>query len=304
MKNILALTLLIGSLTVGAGQDVEQLLRINGTMLNVSVIGKGSPIIVIHGGPGLNYTYFLPQLKALAATHQLIFYDQRACGKSSGDLDSTQMTLDWFVKDVESIRKELGLGKVSILAHSWGGILGMLYAGTYPKNIKSLLLINTVSPKFGEFDETTNKVIRNRYSKEDSTLQAQILKSDAFRNGDLKTYSTLFKISFKYSFYRTSYVDSMNLILPVDFVQKRKKLFYMTKELSAYDFYPLLSNIKCPTLIVHGSYDAIPIDLSKKIQNSIKGSELKVIDEAGHFPFIEKRMEFTSIITSFLKNNP
>src|SRR6478609_303987 len=122
MKNALVVAFFMAGLTAGTSQDLEKLLKVNGTTLYVKVLGKGSPIIVVHGGPGLNHSYFLPHLNSLAATHQLIFYDQRACGKSSVDLDSTQMNLDWFVRDIEGIRKELKLGKVTILAHSWGGI--------------------------------------------------------------------------------------------------------------------------------------------------------------------------------------
>lgn len=300
MKNLIYSILLLALSNMTSAQGEERLLKINGTEINVRIVGKGSPLLVVHGGPGLNHTYFLPHFENLAKKHLLIFIDQRACGKSSGSLDSTQMSLDWFVKDMEAIRKELKLGKVSVLAHSWGGLLGMSYASRYPESIQSLILSNSVSPKVGEYDKQTNQIVNSRYSKEDSTLRAQTLKSKAFKEGDLEAYGLLFKVSFKQSFFNRSYIDSLNLVLPSDFVKKRKALFFMTKELSNYDFYPDLKKIRCRTLIIHGDFDAIPIELAQNINKSIHASTLSVIKDAGHFPFIEQKNDFFDVVEEFL----
>ncbi|HEY6437392.1 MAG TPA: alpha/beta fold hydrolase, partial [Ignavibacteriaceae bacterium] len=300
MKYLLSSILLLALSNVSFAQGEERLLRINGTEINIRTFGNGSPILVVHGGPGLNHSYFLPQFETLASNHRLIFIDQRACGKSAGSLDSTQMSLDWFVKDMEAVRKELKLGKVSVLAHSWGGLLGMLYASRYPESIRTLIISNSVSPKAGEYDKQTNEIISSRYTKEDSTLSAQTLKSNAFKEGDLEAYKVLFKVSFKQSFYNRSYIDSLNLTLPSDFVQKRNILFLMAKELSDYNFYPDLKKIKCETLIIHGDYDAIPIELAQNINKSIHTSKLAVIKDAGHFPFIEQKAAFFNVVEDFL----
>src|SRR5688572_792263 len=97
MRPFLTLALIVIVASHIHSQDTEGLLPINGTELQVKTIGSGSPIIVVHGGPGLNYSYFLPQLADLSKKHRLIFFDQRASGKSSADLDSAQMTLEMMV---------------------------------------------------------------------------------------------------------------------------------------------------------------------------------------------------------------
>jgi proline iminopeptidase len=65
-----------------AQSDVEGLKKINGTSLFVSVKGSGEPLLIIHGGPGLNHSYFLPFLQGLEKNLRVIYYDQRACGRS------------------------------------------------------------------------------------------------------------------------------------------------------------------------------------------------------------------------------
>ncbi|MFZ1634078.1 MAG: hypothetical protein WAT43_09400, partial [Chitinophagales bacterium] len=84
MKRFYALLLIVFgmSLTVANAQDTTGLYTVNGTQLYIKIIGEGDPILIVHGGPGLNHEYFLPHLLPLAKNHKLIFYDQRSSGKS------------------------------------------------------------------------------------------------------------------------------------------------------------------------------------------------------------------------------
>jgi proline iminopeptidase len=293
------LTVLITKLSLAQYKDT--LLPINGTSIFVREIGKGSPIIIVHGGPGLNHSYFMPHLNWLTKKHRLIFYDQRACGNSSGSLDSTQMNLSLFVEDIEEIRKSLKLDKVVILAHSWGGLVAMNYASKYSQNISALILSNSVSPKFGEFEKETNQRLKLRIPSEDSILRSEILKSAEFKSGNLEYYTRLFKLSFKPSFYYSNSLEKMQLILPADFLAKRKVLFFMSKELSAYNFYDNLKKISCPVLVIHGGYDGMPLELSQKIQGHITGAKLAIIEDAGHFPFIDNPKKYNAVVYKFLK---
>lgn len=111
----------------------------DGADLYCKVIGKGQPILFIHGGPGLVHNYFLPYMENLLPYgYQLIFYDQRGNGKSPAyDLDSIK--LDVFVRDIERIREKLGIEKLVLFTHSAGGYLAYLYALKYPQNIDAII---------------------------------------------------------------------------------------------------------------------------------------------------------------------
>ncbi len=63
--------------------DFTGLKKINGAALFISVRGSGEPLLVLHGGPGLNHSYFLPFLAKLEEKYRVIYYDQRACGRST-----------------------------------------------------------------------------------------------------------------------------------------------------------------------------------------------------------------------------
>ena len=109
---LFTITLLLLSGTIACAQSSEGLTDINGTKLFVSQEGKGVPLIVIHGGPGLNHRYFKPHLDPLAKKNKVIYYDQRACGQSTiPAVDSISM--EFFVDDIEAIRKLTGVEKIN-----------------------------------------------------------------------------------------------------------------------------------------------------------------------------------------------
>lgn len=114
--------LLLFALTISNSQDFKGLKKINGTQLYVSMEGKGTPILFIHGGPGLNHSYFLPHLDPLSKKYKSVFYDQRACGQSMIP-SADSLRLAFFITDVEALREELKVDKITILpipgAHFW-----------------------------------------------------------------------------------------------------------------------------------------------------------------------------------------
>ncbi len=115
----------------------EGVKRINNTEIYYKIMGKGLPLVFVHGGPGLEHTYFLPHMKKLTNDYQLIFYDQRYSGRSGGKVDSVFITMDQFIEDLEGLRVALNLGKMNLVGHSFGGLLTQYYAIKYPENLKS-----------------------------------------------------------------------------------------------------------------------------------------------------------------------
>src|SRR5208337_2905499 len=101
----------------------EGFVDVNGLMIYYKTIGRGAPIMIVHGGPGASHDYFLPYLLPLARTNRLIFIDERGAGRSSMLEDVQGYTIENMVEDVEAVRVALGLGKISLLGHSVGGVL-------------------------------------------------------------------------------------------------------------------------------------------------------------------------------------
>ena len=89
-------------------------------------MGQGVPIFILHGGPGDSHDTML-QLQALADQYRLIFYDQRAAGRSTGDADTASHTIEQFVEDLEQLRLKLAPEKINIIGGSWGAMVAMKF---------------------------------------------------------------------------------------------------------------------------------------------------------------------------------
>src|SRR5271165_3491006 len=107
----------------------------HGVLIYFKAFGTGSPLVIVHGGPGADHTYFLPWLLPLARTHRLIFIDERGSGHSQRLQDTSLYTVEAMVEDVEDVRVALSLGKISLLGHSYGGVLAEAYALKYQQNL-------------------------------------------------------------------------------------------------------------------------------------------------------------------------
>ena len=278
----------------------EGILHLQDAEIFYKIIGKGEPMIVIHGGPGLDHTYFLPQMAELASHFRLIFYDQRACGRSSENVDEFQISLKNLVRDIETLRDSLHLGKVHLLAHSWGGILGMQYAMNLSQKLESLILLNSMSPT-SEHRKKEDSILAIRKTVEDSADFADIFQSKEFIQKESRAYEKIFRVMFRKEFFDRKYADSLTLTFPDSFVANSKKLNNLISDISDYDFRDNLREINTPTLIIYGDYDPLSELAGEELVSLIPGAKLEIIKNCGHFPFIEKKKEFTELVVNFLK---
>ena len=281
----------------------EGFVTVNGSALFYHVVGKGAPIVIVHGGPGLDHTYLLPQMDALAKRHKLIFYDQRASGRSSNVVDTNSMTMEDFVKDLEGIRKAFRIQKMNLLGHSWGGLVAMFYAVEYPENLNSLVLLNS-TPASSAMRDQSFGVMARRTSRPDSIAQAALVITEGFRDRDPATMAKFFRLLFRASFCDSRFADSLTLTFDTSYATKSKTIQYLSKDrdIAAYDLFPRLKVIHCPTMIVTGDHDIVASGANERLHQSIPGSTLIVLRNCGHFPFIEVPTEFFPLIETFLRS--
>src|SRR5437867_6322157 len=121
----------------------EGLVDAHGVLIYYKTVGRGAPLVIVHGGPGASHDYFLPYLLPLARQNRLIFIDERGSGRSEKLDDPKGYTVENMVEDVEDVRRGLGLGTISLLGHSYGGVLAQAYAFKYQANLSHLLLCST-----------------------------------------------------------------------------------------------------------------------------------------------------------------
>src|SRR3972149_6036360 len=116
-------------------------MQIRDVSLFVKVIGQGYPLVLMHGGPGLDHTSLLP-LQPLAEQFTLIFYDHRCNGRSEG-AEVSSMTFENLTGDADALRQTLGFDRWAVLGHSFGGMVALEYALRYPERVSHLMLMDT-----------------------------------------------------------------------------------------------------------------------------------------------------------------
>lgn len=139
LRFILLFTLLLSLTTFINGQNGF----INGNpAIAYWEVGSGSEIVVVlHGGPAAAHDYLKPEWDALSKSAKVIYYDQRGCGKSE-----KAECYSWreHVADLKRVITERAKGQKVILAgSSWGATLALLYAYSFSKDVKGLILSGT-----------------------------------------------------------------------------------------------------------------------------------------------------------------
>lgn len=284
-----------------ASLDIEEGYKIiNGAQIYYKTMGSGEPVIVIHGGPGLDHSYMLPQMRDLAKSYKLIFYDQRACGRSSIKVSPASISIRGFIADLDGLRQALELDKVHILAHSWGGLLAMNYAISYPQYLKSMTLVSSLSAS-SEDREAEIKVFNCRVTKEDSVDRANIIASEGFRNNKPEAFEQFFRVLFRKEFFNRDLANSLTLTFQDSFKEGSTMLQYLGEDMAHYDLYDSLKAVSQPVLLIYGDYDPLSEIAGPRLQASLPAAILEIIPQCGHFPFVEKPQEFFTLVREFIK---
>ncbi|MDP4292235.1 MAG: proline iminopeptidase-family hydrolase, partial [Bacteroidota bacterium] len=285
----------------------------NGVLIYYKSIGSGQPLMIVHGGPGASHDYFLPYLLPLARQNRLIFIDERGSGQSQKLENPAGYTVENMVEDVEAVRQALKLGKVSLLGHSYGGVLAQAYALKYQQNLSHLILCST----FHSASEM-NEVFKTIKAKMSPELRAHIDKmekeglyghgKDYEKNRYTAEYMTAAwgEGYFPYVYHHhpdPNYDPIANGIMSWDLYREMwgsHGEFVIDGNLKSVEYAGRLSSLTVPTLITVGDHDECAPSISKEMHQRITGSKLVIFPNSGHMTFVDQPNLFISTINDFL----
>lgn len=275
-----------------------------GTELHYSSTGTGTPIVILSGGPGLNVDYMLPVAEFLPSGYQSIAFEQRGTGRSRPQgFDPASLTVHAVVEDLEALRVHLRQERLSLLGHSWGGMLAMAYAVAHPDRVERLILVGSGGPTL-EFQQWFGDNIEARLRPED--IEARDYWMAAARNGveSGKVATEMLRaIAPGYFFDRKLGLAFASSFQDGQFhPDVNDRLFAEMR--SSYDLREGLKDLKRPVLIVQGHQDPIGDKTAEEIRALIGGSSLVYIRRCGHFPWIEQPEAFRKAIAEFLPAAP
>lgn len=258
------------------------------------------PLLVLHGGPGANHDYLLPQMLELADEHQLVFYDQRGGGRSRTD-DRTPITWRTHIEDLDQVIDELDTKPLAIVGYSWGGLLAMLYAieaaaGRTRFVPERLVLIDPAPVTRGYRARFEAEFARRQTDPRILALREQLVSS-GLRERDSAAYrQRVFELSVAAYFAEPAAARNLTPFRVTGRVQES-----VWESLGDYDLTTpgQLDSVSVPALVVHGRQDPIPLESSEAAARSLR-ARLVVLEHSGHVPYVEQPDGLFRAIRNFL----
>ena len=277
----------VTSIVQRADDHIGTMLEIYGRRLHYLDRGEGDPVFVLHGGPGMEFDYFLPHLDGLEAHARLIYIDQPGHGLSERHPPGERYTMNRAVAAIEELRRQLDLDKITLLGHSYGGFLAQLYAVRYPNRVARLILVDTTAT--WEWVLEANINIRRRGTPKQANPPPGLSDDERLR------------IVFPLYFYPEDKALSEAFMDRVILSPGPWRQLTRSRQFRDFDLRAPLANLDVPALILVGAEDIITTPRQGRLlEAALSGSRLHIFPETGHNPFVEETAAFTAIVAEFL----
>jgi len=264
--------------------------------------GSGPAAIFLHGGPGIGAEHIIGLVEELDGLVNGLLPQQRGLYPSTleGPRD-----VETHVADEIALLDRLGWERTWLIGHSWGGHLAMHIAVAHPERVTGLILIETLGalPDGGSNELVANMVARltpdERTSLDD--LVARQAEGDDDPTLMAKMLMTLWP---SYSYIHGNVLPPGSLRLEIPLVGEPTTMESVAAHFAAGTLESGLPGLDLPALLIHGEGDPMPLAATTDTAALIPGARVEIIPEAGHFPWLERRGYFRTIVEAFLAEHP
>ena len=269
---------------------------LNETVVHYSEHGTGPPVLVLHGGLGLDQSTLRPWLDPLGDRARLVFLDLRGCGRSEPIPAGAPVTHATWVDDADALRDHLGLDRWTVFGHSYGGFLALEYALRYPERTSGLVLCST-APAFAHAEVA----VANAEARGTPEALAALAGALAGPSPSDAAFEATWRALAPLYLHRPT-PEALSAI--TDGIRYRAEAFNASQGrcLPTYDVRDRLGEITAPTLVVGGRHDwAYPPEYGAiPLAEGIPGAELVLLEQSGHFPFVEEPDAFRAAVSGWL----
>ncbi len=273
-------------------------IRVRDVSLFVEVVGHGTPLVLMHGGPGADH-HTLYTFRRCADQFTLIFYDHRCNGRSQGPPVSS-MTWENLTADADALRQALGFDKWAVLGHSFGGYVALEYALRYPESVSGLVLLDTGADSWWARDHAAELVLQRGYGRKKAELVRRFFHGDF---APREMFWILMRLGDLYAA-RPSLRAWMRDLIHGEWRTKiapEAMIFAARNLLDGWSVTSRLGEIHAPTLVIAGQQDFLkPPDCQQELVTGIPGARLLLVDGAGHNSHTEQPDVVIPAVRDFL----
>lgn len=281
----------------------------DGVQLFYRMVGSGKDTIVfIHGGPGVGIHDGAMDIELLANRgYTFIEYDQRGCGRSELVRDSTKLTMDDYVEELEALRQHFKIQKLTPIGLSWGAAIVTNYVNRFPQMVRRLVFLSPMEPA-AELDKRKESI--DAALGETKTKQIDSLLRLMEKTTNDTIYRTLF-VNY-ISIYLSAYVvDASHLarargtdaeVSPLAIRNGNQPLARWGGLSNQWDFRPMLKPISVPVLVIEGAKTNVPLNATKEYVRIIKNAKLVLVPNAGHQNWLDQPEAVLNALDKFFKS--
>jgi proline iminopeptidase len=276
-------------------------MKIRDASLYVEVVGHGDPLLLMHGGPGLDHVSLTP-FRELADRHTVIFYDHRCNGRSAG-VPVTSMTMDNLTADADALREALGFERWAVLGHSFGGHVALEYVLRHPERVSRLILMDTAGDSRWSQVNAAEILAGRGYGPKTVAVARRFydgrIAPEDFVRGALRLMPA-------YD-HRFSLVRLAREMLEGGWRMKARPeaLVFGGQMLRGWSVMDRLGEIRVPTLVLAGRSDFLfPPESQALLAAGMPNARLRIVERAGHNPQGERPAETLKAVADFLAEVP
>jgi proline iminopeptidase len=254
------------------------------------VHGSGRPLLALHGGLGLDHTYLRTVLDPLGSEMQVVYFDFRANGRSTGDGEG--MSMAQLASDVEALCDHLGLVDVAVFGHSYGGFVALEHALTYPHRPSRLVLCDTDTR--GPTDQSVADGLQ-RLGLDVAMLSVFEEPLDTL-DRLLEAFDAVEPAYFPHSPPGTGRAGLTRTI------PRPQGGAGGEAALVGWDVGDRLGEIDVPTLVLVGTDDFMfPTERARLMAEGVRNGQLTIFEASGHLPFVEEPAAFRERLLAFVR---
>jgi proline iminopeptidase len=267
------------------------------------------PVVFLHGGPGQGSAHFDALVGPFMERElRMVYFDQRGSGHSERPA-SNDYALATLVEDVEALRRTIGVPKIALLGHSFGGLLALEYAAKYPQNVSHLVFVAGVwdfdlqcrlrAQRFAELRPEVYARVRGDTLAPDGTRRSDCdLEFRGLRGEERERYNL--EIMFPNPAI-SARIDSVNAARNVRNTGELSRVLFQGGLLRHR--VAGLERITMPALVVAGRFDgaARPEGL-RELARQLPNARFVEYERSGHFVYLDEPDRFAREVAAFIRS--
>lgn len=290
-----------------AEEEIWLLPTADDCVLFVRERGKGSLIVVLHGGPGHSHDVLLNAFDRLESEYRFVFYDQR--GTLYSPCDESKVSHNQNVQDLELLRRALGIDSLTLVAHSAGALLALSYMETFPDHVDHAILVAAPAFRYpkpsegslgepvihtGQYDEIIKKSFRDQLKVEG------LLKGYEQKSLSVKEQHTVGRIYFAANFLYD--LSNWKLLRGGGVFHNPNTERAVAKTIpDPWDYSITLQNFSGSVSVINAKNDyRVNAQLWNHIKVEVSGMRYIEIENAGHALWIDQPEKFYQALKSVL----